>query len=68
MFDKDKEKEYFGQEFVDKIYSIFNAQSDLNFIFTWNYNTRWCRRNFEIWITMWLSRNVLYSWISNSKR
>ncbi len=40
MFDKDKEKEYFGQEFVDKIYSIFNAQSDLNFIFTWNYNTR----------------------------
>lgn len=33
MFDEDKGKEYFGQEFVDKIYSIFNAQSDLNFIF-----------------------------------
>lgn len=33
MFDDDKGKEYFGKEFVDKIYSIFDTQSESNFIF-----------------------------------
>ena len=33
MFDDDKGKDYFGKEFVDKIYSIFNVQSETKFIF-----------------------------------